>query len=87
MIDHRIRCIPFVVSCSSEYCFHLAEAAPLALLFEAACMRVLVLGENGGEGAGVEDALKRGIEEAGVTEVVKTSPDCQLAHKLKQYYM
>lgn len=87
VIDHRIGCIPFGLSCGGEYTLHLTKAAPLSLLFEAARMGMLVPSKDGGEGASVEYALECGIEEAGVAEVVETSPDCQLAHKLKQYYM
>jgi hypothetical protein len=53
VIDHGIGCIPFGLPCGGEYTFHLAKAAPLSLLFEAARMGMLEPSKNGGEGASV----------------------------------
>ena len=53
VVDHGIGCVPFGLPCGGEYAFHLAETAPLSLLFEAARMGVLVPSEDCGEGASV----------------------------------
>ena len=58
----------------------LAEDAPLALLLESACLRVVMGAENAGEDGRMEDCLKSGVEEAGIAEVVETASDGQLAH-------
>lgn len=50
MVDHGVGGVPLGLACGSEDCLHFAEAAPLPLLFEAAGMGVLMLGEDGGEG-------------------------------------
>jgi hypothetical protein len=80
VINHRVGRVSLGLAGGSVDGLELAEAAPLVLLFEAAGLRVLVLAEDGGQGASVQDALEGGIEEASVSQVVQTAPDGQLAH-------
>lgn len=80
VINHRVWSVSLGLTRGNIYAFHFAEAAPLTLLFEFACMRMLMLGEDGGKWPCVQDALESGIEEASVSEVVETASNGQLAH-------
>lgn len=80
MVDEIVRRESLSLSGRAIDLFKLTEYAPLSLLPEPACLRVMMRVENVGEDGRMEDCLKSGIEEAGIAEVVEATSDGQLAH-------
>ncbi len=80
MVDHITGRIGPRSTGGGEHSLQLAEDTPVFAVAGGTGLGVAVGGEDGGEGGSVQDALERGVEEAGVAQVVQAAPDSQFSH-------